>query len=428
MEIRTSTANLYENQTNNITYQSSQLQNFGNELSSGVSLNLPSDDPIAVSQVMQLSNDISTSNTQSANAQQASNQLTTVDGSLSNLTDILQQANSIAVQGANGLLSQSDRTALSNQVGQLFNEAVSIANTQYQGSYIFAGTAYTPGGPVAVVGSPPSGVTVSGNNQVLSENFGADTTVPLSTSLQQAFNTNSADGSPDVFQTLLNLQTALSGSNVTIESNGPVTTTGNVVTSATTLGSAAFAKALTPDSTGDYSITIAAASGSQTFTFTPATTIATVVSTINASPIGVTAAYNQRDASFSLSSSQAFNVTDAKSPGATNTANLVEALGLTNEADTATDISDQINDVGNVLNVALSARSVIGATIQSLSTLQSSYAAQSTTETASKSSLTDTDIAKVSTQFSLAQTALQAAYIVTSKIEGHMLFDYLPAG
>ena len=45
-----------------------------------------------------------------------------------------------------------------------------------------------------------------------------------------------------------------------------------------------------------------------------------------------------------------------------------------------------------------------------------------------QSGLEDTDIAKVTAQFSLSQTALQAAYQTTTRLEQDDLFNYLPNG
>jgi flagellin-like hook-associated protein FlgL len=45
-----------------------------------------------------------------------------------------------------------------------------------------------------------------------------------------------------------------------------------------------------------------------------------------------------------------------------------------------------------------------------------------------QSSLEDTDIAKVTSQFSLSQTALQAAYQTTTRLEQEDLFSYLGNG
>ena len=427
MTFRISTNSMFTNETANMLQAQSQLQIESNDLSSGISLHLPSDNPLVVGQVMQLSSDLSTQNSNAQNAQLASNQLTSVDGALSNLTDLLQSARTLAVQGADGTLSSSDRSQIATQIGQLFNEAVSIANTQYNGSYIFAGTAVTQNGPVNAVGDPPTGVSITGNNAIVSENFGNGNSIPLSTSLQQAFNVNSADGSNDIFTTLLNLQNALTGSSVTGQSLNSIEAIGSVITPTTTLSSAGFNTPLTADSNGKYAITISGQSGSSTLTFANTDSLSSIISAINSAGVGVSASYDQKTGKISLTSSSSFTIADAPSAGATNTGNLVEVLGLPNTVNIQSNVSGSIGDIDNVLNVALAARGTLGASIQSLSNVQTQDSASATNETASISSMVDTNVAQVSTQFALQNTALQAAYMTTSRLEGHMLFDYLPA-
>ena len=51
--------------------------------------------------------------------------------------------------------------------------------------------------------------------------------------------------------------------------------------------------------------------------------------------------------------------------------------------------------------------------------------AQVLNDTQVQSNIEDTDIAKVTSQFSLTQTALQAAFSTTAQIEQKSLFDYI---
>src|SRR5207249_4992084 len=158
----------------------------------------------------------------------------------------------LAVQGASDTLSDSQRKDMADQVNQLLDEAIGIANTQYDGKYIFSGSSVTQQGPVIAIGNPPTGVQLTGNNQVLTQSFSDGQTLRLSTSLQKAFNTSSADGSPSVFQALINLRDALQGGSISVSSSNAINKVGAVIIGATTLGAAAFATALTADSSGNY--------------------------------------------------------------------------------------------------------------------------------------------------------------------------------
>ena len=62
---------------------------------------------------------------------------------------------------------------------------------------------------------------------------------------------------------------------------------------------------------------------------------------------------------------------------------------------------------------------------QTLTALGSATDSQVVNDTKVQSGIEDADIAKVISQFSQTQTALQAAYGTTTRLESKTLFDYL---
>ncbi len=157
--------------------------------------------------------------------------------------------------------------------------------------------------------------------------------------------------------------------------------------------------------------------------------MAQVVGKINAvtAQTGVTAAFNVKTQKLALTTQneQPFTVNDIASPGATNTANFVEAFGLTTNADFVQNISTQLGDIDHVLNVNLNSRAVVGGRIQALTQIQNQNAQNVTNNTQVQSQIEDTNVASAVTQFTQTQTALQAAYTTTSKLESKILFDYV---
>ena len=88
-------------------------------------------------------------------------------------------------------------------------------------------------------------------------------------------------------------------------------------------------------------------------------------------------------------------------------------------------MSRQLGDIDNATQVLLNARSQIGASIQTVGALAGASTTTVTNDTAVQSAIEDTDVAKATTQLSLTQTALQAAYGTTSQLEQKDLFDYI---
>ncbi len=64
----------------------------------------------------------------------------TADSALSSVVEALTSALSLGTEGANGTVNASNRQAIAQQVQGLLTQTVSLANTSYQGSYLFSGT------------------------------------------------------------------------------------------------------------------------------------------------------------------------------------------------------------------------------------------------------------------------------------------------
>lgn len=135
------------------------------ELASGRSVNQPSDNPTAAALLVE-NNDQATFNAgylQSLTAVQG--QVSTADSTLSSVVTALQRAISLGVEGANGTLSDSDRAAIATELQGIQSELVSLANTTYQGRFVFAGT-NTNTAPFVVDNTVPSGIRYVGNTDV----------------------------------------------------------------------------------------------------------------------------------------------------------------------------------------------------------------------------------------------------------------------
>jgi len=136
-----------------------QLNLTQNQLSSGLRISQPSDDPANAAIVMQLQRTLDQQNTYLNNLQQSQTQLSEVDSTLGNLNDLVTQAQSIASQNVSSDVSADSRAAAALVIQSIYNQAISLGNTQYNGSYIFAGDKsnnppfVTAGGGVQFVGS-----------------------------------------------------------------------------------------------------------------------------------------------------------------------------------------------------------------------------------------------------------------------------------
>lgn len=184
--------------------QLQQQQNIDSlELATGSDINVPSDNPAGAAEL----GHISSQNAQDDSYQQSigsiTGQLSAADSALNTVVTTLQQVISLGTEGANGTLSATDRADIVNQLTGIQSQLISLANTSYQGQYLFAGTAgvapYT-----ADIGSS-SGVSYGGNTDVNLVTIGNGYSLQINLPGSQIFSGSGAD----VFQSVNDLITAL---------------------------------------------------------------------------------------------------------------------------------------------------------------------------------------------------------------------------
>ncbi len=444
--MRIATSTLYNEQSSSIDNLYATYQNQGQQLSTGKSLNVPSDDPTVIAQDLNVRADNTVQTQLGKNYTDLANQLTTVDGALSNVTSALQSARNLSVEAASDTTNASQRADIATQVDQILNEVIGFANTQYNGKYVFAGTNVpTSTALVQGQGSPITSVTTQGNVVQQTQEAPNGTAIGTGVTLQQAFNVNPPNGSPSVFQVLINLRNALQNGSVIDESQASVNLPGTAIANTTPISSLTtgaspqlMATPLQLDSSGNIEINIANGTSPNgtnvVITPGPGVTVGSVVGQINAqltaANMGITAKFDPTTQRFSFTSTAnppvPFTVTDVASAGSgTTTGNFVAAFGLTTQASNTSYLSTQLGDIDTVISTALNARAIVGSEIQSSQNLQSVTSSQVNNDTAVQTGLEDTDIAKVTSEFSQTQTVLQAAYATTSRLEGKTLFDYL---
>jgi flagellar hook-associated protein 3 FlgL len=173
------------------------------ELSTGSTINKPSDDPEGAAQLVQI-NDLSS---QVDSFQQSigsiNGLLSTADSTLSSVTTALQRAISLGTEGANGTLNDSDRAAIAAELTGIQSELISLANVSYQGQFIFAGTAQTQ--PFVADSGSPAGVDYKGNTDTNQVAIGAGYNLQTNQPGSQVF----LGSGGNVFQSIQDMITAL---------------------------------------------------------------------------------------------------------------------------------------------------------------------------------------------------------------------------
>ena len=111
------------------------------KLSSGYKINRAADDAAGLAISEKMRKQIRGLTQASANAQDGISAVQTAEGALTEVHDMLQRMNELAVKAANGTMSESDRDAIQSEVDQLVTEIDRVSNTtKFNETYLLKGT------------------------------------------------------------------------------------------------------------------------------------------------------------------------------------------------------------------------------------------------------------------------------------------------
>ncbi len=248
--------------TTQLSQQEASIANLEEQVSSGKSLNQPSDNPAAVTQVLQLSSEASQLTSWQANSQTATSWLGMGNNALNSTLSDMQSARTLLLQALNeGTQSATTYQAIASQLQGINANLLDTANTQYEGRPIFAGTsaslqAYDTAGnylgnadsPTVIVG-PGSGAGEPVNLSVPGPSVfgtgGANVFATLSTVIGQL-----GSGAPSATQ----LNTALSALDANISTAEQASAALGNASDAVTSTSAALTTQLTAVQAGQSSL------------------------------------------------------------------------------------------------------------------------------------------------------------------------------
>ncbi len=138
---RISTKTMADQAVNSMLEQQSRMAKTQLQLATGKRIVTPSDDPVGAVRVVDLKGAIGRVEQYQTNADNARSRLDQEESVLFGVTNLLQRARVLGVQGNNtGVLSAEETQALADEVSLLVDELESLANTKdASGEYIFAG-------------------------------------------------------------------------------------------------------------------------------------------------------------------------------------------------------------------------------------------------------------------------------------------------
>src|SRR5580704_8390987 len=365
-------------------------------LSTGLQLQNAADNPSGMAQVNELNVQLSASQQYVTNGQAASANMTLEEQALTEATNVLQSAQSLAVQANNTSLSVSERQNIATQLQQQLQQLVGIANsTDSNGNYLFGGYA-----------SEAQPFSQSGNSVTYS---GADAVSQVQISADQRI--SGGDTGASVF---MNIPAG----------NGTFTTAaaaGNTGTASIDAGSVTNLSAWVPDT-----YTISFTSPTQYQVTNGADTV--VASGTYTSPGTIAFDGVQVTVSGTPATGDKFTVAPAGTASAFSTlSNLITTLNSTtlNAGQLTTQISGALEQIGNAVTNIDNVQASVGARLNAITSSQSTAQSEQTDLQTSISQLSDVDYAAAVTQLNTEEVSLQAAQESYASLSKLSLFNYL---
>jgi flagellar hook-associated protein 3 FlgL len=208
-----------------------QMATTGQQMSSGLAISQPSDNPYGAAQVVSLNADLSELSGYTSSINDGTAWLNTASGALSDIDNSVQTVRELVVESANGTMSQADLTNAAAEVNQLIDSVKSSANTTYNGNYVFSGSA-TQTAPY----QSGSDDTYQGNSGSESRTIGPGVSVPVSFDISQVLGNGASSGDGGLLDTLRTIATDLQGGTGANPSELGTTDLQNLDTNLATLG------------------------------------------------------------------------------------------------------------------------------------------------------------------------------------------------
>ncbi|MDQ6422505.1 flagellar hook-associated protein FlgL [Paenibacillus sp. LHD-117] len=140
----------------NISNNLGRMNTLQNQLSTGMKINKPSDDPVGITFALRYRSELDANDQYTKNVSSSLSMLEYTDTTVGQAGDIMQRFRELLVKGANGAMEQTSLDAIKVEVSQLYNQMVEIGNSQFNGKQVFNGefTGEKPYPTMGVEGTP----------------------------------------------------------------------------------------------------------------------------------------------------------------------------------------------------------------------------------------------------------------------------------
>lgn len=156
-----------------------KLESLHNEISTGKRISRPSDDPAGVARTLTYNTDIDSGESYLRTIDSATTWMNATDDALAEGGDLLQRARELAVEGANGALTQGDMANIGAEIDHILRQMVVTGNASLRGQRLFGGELINAD-PFQPLGTAP-GFTYTGDTGTMEREYDLGAYVTINT-------------------------------------------------------------------------------------------------------------------------------------------------------------------------------------------------------------------------------------------------------
>ncbi|WP_029048760.1 flagellar hook-associated protein FlgL [Cupriavidus sp. amp6] len=408
--MRVASSTLYQQGLASMNLQQGSLLHIQQQLGTGRRVLTPSDDPVAATRALGVSQAQAVNGQYATSRSQANIALAAEENALQSVTTVTQNIQTLLVQAGNGTMSDADRGSLATALEGLYNQLVGLANSDDgNGQYLFGGTR---SGTAPFTQASGAGVYVGDTGQQLLQ-------------VDVARQMPAGDNGRDVFMNVTG------GAGYVIKGN-------SANTGSATFGAVSITDPGDPLHGKSLQVTFQAnASGQMEYSITDmdAPAPAPVLSgpTAYNSPTRIELGGVTFNVTGEPKSGDTLTMEPAREAGTDMFGNLQTVIDTLRQPATTPSDTAHLSNVlatatrqfSNSLDNVLTVRASVGSRMQELDALNDVGTNRDLTYSQTLSGLQDLDYAAAITEYYQRQTALQGAQQSFMQIQGMNLFKYL---
>ncbi|MBA3014475.1 MAG: hypothetical protein FP815_05920 [Desulfobulbaceae bacterium] len=165
--MRTTLNTIYSKINTNLAKITTDMAKVNEQISSGMQMGKISDEPVNLVSALRFRSSIVEMDQYTKNIQHGNTIITSAESSLTQMKELALRAKTLAIQATDPAYTTANREAIAEEVKNMFEQAVYLANTQINGKYIFGGfrtEGYTESEPTPFIIDKGDGYWINGSS------------------------------------------------------------------------------------------------------------------------------------------------------------------------------------------------------------------------------------------------------------------------